>query len=68
MRNKTIWSRSSGRSATDECQHTEIVTTDTAGLSRSACANCGHVSVSFLYAMWQEQAEENAEVDAADQA
>jgi len=49
-----MWSKKAGRTAVSDCRHTEVITTETAGLNRSSCANCGHVSVGFGFAMWQD--------------
>lgn len=36
------------RSEPPECAHTSTVRTETAGLSREFCAQCGHVSVGYV--------------------
>ena len=35
------------RGSGEECQHSNAVSTEWAGLARMACENCGHVSVSY---------------------
>ena len=32
----------------EECRHSDTITTVTAGLERTACESCGHVSVQFI--------------------
>ncbi len=43
---------------TDSCLHRKTVTTETAGLERDACETCGHVSMRFLYDVFEDLAEQ----------
>jgi hypothetical protein len=53
MRSKTRGSKE----LTDSCRHMKTVTTQTAGLERDACETCGHVSMRFLYDVFEDLAE-----------
>ena len=50
-----------GRHERIECKHRKKLTTETAGLQRSVCQKCGHVSVDFLFDIF---AEEQQQLDA----
>lgn len=54
MRNATRGSKE----LTDGCSHMKTVTTETAGLERDACEACGHVSMRFLYDVFEDLAEQ----------
>jgi hypothetical protein len=54
MRSKTRGSKE----LTDSCSHMKTVTTETAGLERDACETCGHVSMRFLYDVFEDLAEQ----------
>ncbi|MEA1902265.1 MAG: hypothetical protein U9N56_01935 [Actinomycetota bacterium] len=54
-----MWSRKPEGDPASDCPHAEVVTTDTAGFTRSACVSCGHVSLGFLHAMWVEEVDES---------
>lgn len=56
-----------GRELVEECRHPERIATDTAGLQRSVCADCGHVSVGYLYDVFADQVEQLAFDTDADQ-
>ncbi len=54
MRHKTRGSKE----LTDRCHHMKIVTTEIAGLEREACEACGHVSMRFVYDVFEDQTKE----------
>lgn len=54
MRSKTRGSKE----LTDSCYHTKTVTTELAGLERKACEACGHVSMRFVYDVFEDLAKE----------
>ncbi len=43
---------------TDSCHHTRTVTTELAGLEREACEACGHVSMRFLYDVFEDRVKQ----------
>lgn len=43
---------------TTECQHSQSVETSFAGLGRSVCESCGHVSVSYEYNLFEEERDQ----------
>jgi len=43
---------------TDSCRHMKRITTETAGLERAACEACGHVSMKYLYDVFEEMCEQ----------
>lgn len=36
------------KALSQECEHPEVVTTETAGIERAVCESCGHVSIRFI--------------------
>lgn len=54
-----MWNTTRGsKELTDSCRHTKTVITETAGLERDACETCGHVSMRFLYDVFEDLAEQ----------
>jgi hypothetical protein len=47
---------------TDSCRHMNTVTTETAGLERDSCETCGHVSMRFLYDVFEDLTEQMSSV------
>ena len=50
--------RRGSKELTDSCRHIKTVTTETAGLQRDACEACGHVSVRFLFDVFEEMVDQ----------
>lgn len=51
------------RAPVEECAHEHRVKNGFAGLGRSVCEKCGHVSVSYLYDMFEEERRQLDVVD-----
>lgn len=51
-------SRKNGRTQTAECDHDHRVEAAFAGLGRSVCESCGHVSLSYQYDLFEEEREQ----------
>ncbi len=43
---------------TDSCRHMRTIITETAGLERAACETCGHVSMKYLYDVFEQLSEQ----------
>ena len=47
-----------GRHKKVECRHNTKTATETAGIQRTVCDTCGHMSFDYLYDVFAEQKEQ----------
>lgn len=47
-----------GRHEKVECRHNTKTSTETAGIQRTVCGTCGHVSFNFLHDVFAEEQQQ----------